>query len=309
MSLRGLLAAAVVLGAGLAALPAGAATPSGPTVFRQAGCGSCHTLAAAGASGNVGVDLDQLKPSAATVAAQVRSGGGGMPSFAGTLSSSQIQAVASWVASVSGKTSTPAAPAATTVAGLQQKHTNADMAAAGRVSLTLGDVALGWTSSPAPTTEQSPVCAAWHPDLAGVVETGAASSDSLQGGKEGPFVSESAWLYKTAAQAQTLWSRVVGKKLIGCLASSVTKGSTADVKFTVRSQDVRELGKTRAAYRVVATAATSGQSVTTYYDLVVVRGGRGVAEITVARVGAPPAPSAETAFAKAVAQRLGAISR
>ena len=192
-------------------------------------------------------------------------------------------------------------------AGLQQKHTSADMASAGRVSLTLGDVALGWTSSPAPAADQSPVCAAWHPDLTGVVETGAATSDSLRGGKEGPFVSESAWVYRTAGQAETFWSRVVGTKLVGCLASSVTHGSTAGVRFTVRSQRVLGLGRRRAAYRVVATAATSGQTVTTYYDLVVVGSGRGVAEITLARIGAPPLPATEAGLADTVARRLGAI--
>ena len=47
----------------------------------SAGCGGCHTLADAGASGAVGPNLDDLKPDAATVAAQVENGGGGMPAF------------------------------------------------------------------------------------------------------------------------------------------------------------------------------------------------------------------------------------
>ena len=68
-------------------------------------CGSCHTLGAAGTSGSVGPNLDQLKPDSATVEQQVRNGGGGMPSFEGSLSSAQIAAVANYVAQNAGKVS------------------------------------------------------------------------------------------------------------------------------------------------------------------------------------------------------------
>jgi outer membrane protein assembly factor BamB/cytochrome c5 len=68
-------------------------------------CGSCHRLGAAGTSGSVGPNLDQLKPDAATVEQQVRNGGGGMPSFEGQLSSAQIKAVANYVAQNAGKVS------------------------------------------------------------------------------------------------------------------------------------------------------------------------------------------------------------
>ena len=46
-------------------------------------CGSCHTMAAAGASGKVGPDMDQLRPGPDLVNAQVTNGGGGMPAFKG----------------------------------------------------------------------------------------------------------------------------------------------------------------------------------------------------------------------------------
>ena len=72
-------------------------TSSGKQVFADAGCGNCHTLKAAGSTGTTGPDLDQLKPTRDQVVAQVKSGGGGMPSFAGNLSSSEIDAVAAFV--------------------------------------------------------------------------------------------------------------------------------------------------------------------------------------------------------------------
>lgn len=75
---------------------------SGSAVFASAGCGGCHTLKAAGASGTVGPNLDQLRPSTATVSQIVRSGGGTMPSFSSQLSDAQIAAVASYVSAVAG---------------------------------------------------------------------------------------------------------------------------------------------------------------------------------------------------------------
>jgi len=61
-------------------------------------CALCHSLAAAGARGTLGPDLDQLRPDAARVEAAVRNGLGVMPAFAGILSEEQIRAVAAYVA-------------------------------------------------------------------------------------------------------------------------------------------------------------------------------------------------------------------
>ena len=59
-------------------------------------------MGAAGTSGQIGPNLDDLKPDAATVEAKVRSGGGGMPSFDGRLSDAEITAVAKYVAENAG---------------------------------------------------------------------------------------------------------------------------------------------------------------------------------------------------------------
>ena len=75
----------------------------GEKIFKGAGCSGCHTLAAAGATGTVGPNLDQLKPALAAVVHQVTVGGGAMPAFKGRLSDAQIQAVAQYVSSNAGK--------------------------------------------------------------------------------------------------------------------------------------------------------------------------------------------------------------
>jgi outer membrane protein assembly factor BamB len=82
----------------------GASLTAGKGVF-NANCASCHTLADANAHGSVGPNLDDLKPDKATVARQVRNGGGGMPAFGGRLSDAQIAQVAAYVAAVAGKSS------------------------------------------------------------------------------------------------------------------------------------------------------------------------------------------------------------
>ncbi len=75
---------------------------SGADVFSTAGCANCHTLKAAGANGRVGPSLDDLKPAEAVVERQVTDGGGGMPSFKGTLTAAQITAVADYVSANAG---------------------------------------------------------------------------------------------------------------------------------------------------------------------------------------------------------------
>jgi len=72
---------------------------AGKAVFTSAGCVNCHTLAAAGATGTVGPNLDDAHPSADKVVERVTEGKGVMPSFKGQLSDQQIQDVAAFVSS------------------------------------------------------------------------------------------------------------------------------------------------------------------------------------------------------------------
>ena len=70
---------------------------AGKSVFGSAGCSGCHTLKAAGASGTVGPNLDQLKPPYARIVLQVTNGGKIMPKFGGQLTPQQIDDVAAYV--------------------------------------------------------------------------------------------------------------------------------------------------------------------------------------------------------------------
>jgi mono/diheme cytochrome c family protein len=81
----------------------GGAAPDGKAIFAEAGCGGCHTLKVAGATGTVGPNLDEAKPSKELVIDRVTNGQGAMPPFKDSLSPEEIQAVADYVvASTSG---------------------------------------------------------------------------------------------------------------------------------------------------------------------------------------------------------------
>ena len=63
----------------------------------KAQCGMCHALQAAGSEGQIGPNLDQLRPSIPQVIWAVTNGIGVMPPFEGTLSSEEIEAVAYFI--------------------------------------------------------------------------------------------------------------------------------------------------------------------------------------------------------------------
>ena len=71
----------------------------------KAACGACHILKAAASEGNIGPNLDILKPSEEQVKLIVTEGLGVMPAFGeeGLLTSEEIDAVSYYVANSSGK--------------------------------------------------------------------------------------------------------------------------------------------------------------------------------------------------------------
>jgi mono/diheme cytochrome c family protein len=102
------------------ALPGAAAAATGSQLFATSGCTGCHTLAAAGATGTGGPNLDQLRPSESAVARQVTYGGPGMPAFGSSLGAANVSILATWVSSVAGSgtsASTAAAAAGGQAAG------------------------------------------------------------------------------------------------------------------------------------------------------------------------------------------------
>jgi len=70
----------------------------GKDVFlNKAMCGSCHALSDAKTVGQIGPNLNQIKPDILRVISAVTNGIGVMPSYEGTLSTQEIEAVAHYV--------------------------------------------------------------------------------------------------------------------------------------------------------------------------------------------------------------------
>jgi len=70
----------------------------GLEVYNQkAMCGSCHTLKAAGSDGEIGPNLDILKPQVSQVILAVTNGIGVMPPWEGILTTQEIEAVAHYI--------------------------------------------------------------------------------------------------------------------------------------------------------------------------------------------------------------------
>ena len=63
----------------------------------KAQCGVCHTLQAAGSVGNIGPNLDQLKPLMSQIIYAVTNGIGVMQAWEGILTDKEIEAVSYYV--------------------------------------------------------------------------------------------------------------------------------------------------------------------------------------------------------------------
>ena len=61
-------------------------------------CATCHTLQDANSYGNIGPNLDEIKPDIMRIVSAVTNGIGVMPAYEGVLSVEEIKAVATYVA-------------------------------------------------------------------------------------------------------------------------------------------------------------------------------------------------------------------
>lgn len=100
-------AALPVTGAPAANDPAAAGSAQldkGRDLFTNYGCGNCHTLGDAGATGHVGPALDgNANLSQDFIVGRVTNGQGMMPSFAGQMSADEINTLAGYIMKVAQK--------------------------------------------------------------------------------------------------------------------------------------------------------------------------------------------------------------
>ena len=71
----------------------------GKQIFLEEGhCATCHTLQDANSYGNIGPNLNEIKPDIMRIISAVTNGTGVMPAYEGQLSTEEIKAVATYVA-------------------------------------------------------------------------------------------------------------------------------------------------------------------------------------------------------------------
>jgi mono/diheme cytochrome c family protein len=70
---------------------------AGEAIYAENGCGGCHTLEAAGSSGNIGPNLDESQPDVELAIDRVTNGAGAMPAFGEQLEPQEIADVAAFV--------------------------------------------------------------------------------------------------------------------------------------------------------------------------------------------------------------------
>jgi hypothetical protein len=188
------------------------------------------------------------------------------------------------------------------------KHTTADTTAARASLVTVSDFGKGWSGKASPQAGLVFGCTGFHPSGQGIVETGAASSATIQYDTIGPFVFQKTSVFATTTQANTYWQRSVTPKLITCVSAVLRAVSRRGVKVTITSQGKLPFSAPlprSAAYRAVGTLASAKNTVRNYVDVIVLEQGRAITAITISSFKIPPPASFEKALAKIVAARLG----
>ena len=70
----------------------------GKNIFLEKGnCATCHTLSDAGSNGDIGPNLNDIKPDVSRVALAVTNGIGVMPAYEGILTPEEIEAVSIYI--------------------------------------------------------------------------------------------------------------------------------------------------------------------------------------------------------------------
>lgn len=169
----------------------------------------------------------------------------------------------------------------------QERFTPADQAKAKALLLTRADLLSGWKQAPPTPDDEDVTCGAFDPDLSDLVLT-ADQEVEFEHAQAGASVYSHASLFKSAAQANAAWSRVMKPALTRCLTQVIREAVGANVKVTFSK--VGRVPYPRLAPRVYAlevnctiSSEETGKSLAISMD--VVQLGRGRADVSVMTIG------------------------
>jgi hypothetical protein len=191
-----------------------------------------------------------------------------------------------------------------TAAGVH--HTTAGNAAAHRALVRPADLGKTWVAGRTPKQPGSLVCGTSVPS--GVIETGSAVSPTYSRGATGPFLSESVYVYSSAAGAARFFPLAAGPGAAACVEKTLASaGASGKVAFTVTTREslsAPRVGVRSAAYRIAGVAAVTAQKVRIYVDVVLLLRGNAISELAVSSFATPVDPATELAVARAATKRL-----
>ncbi len=173
--------------------------------------------------------------------------------------------------------------------------------------LRRADLGGGWrVSAPAATRVPPLTCSRFRPSTKGALQTSAAASPTYAASSAGPFVSQTAYSYATAAQQARVWRAVVRRRLLACVAASLSSASSG-VSTAISSERLMVLPRlpSRGAGYSVSASATSAEVPTEIYlDAVVLGAGQTVTEISVSSLNQRQASTQVLRLARIIARRI-----
>jgi len=193
--------------------------------------------------------------------------------------------------------------------GPRVQHTPADTAKAKGALLRRADFPAGWMTQPPSISGRPAPCKSFSPNESDLVETGAAVSPAFTAPDGFSQVYAVVAIFKTAAQAQADWSRVVRPAMFPCFVALVTKLAPAGSAVSVVSQGAVTVAKQAprtAAYSLVVGVTPKGAqaAVKLYLDVVLLGRGRVEAAAIMVGVGQPYPGDFEATLVSVLAGRL-----
>jgi hypothetical protein len=190
----------------------------------------------------------------------------------------------------------------------KSRPTAAGNAQAKAVVLKLSDLGAGWKTTPGGAGGASELtCPGFNPNQSDLTTIGMAGK-AFESGDGITTVLSRVAVFKSAAEAQASWNRIVRPGMLTCMASRFVEsiaGKDTVVKITSKGRlRVPVAGRRHAAYRIVADVTVSGQTVRAYLDLILQGGGPADSAMLVTSVLQAPPRALESKLAGALARRL-----
>lgn len=190
-------------------------------------------------------------------------------------------------------------------------HTAAGMATAQRALLSHTDLGSRWLAGTTPKKAGSLSCTGGTSQVRGVVEIGAAVTPTYRLSASGPFVSESSFVYNSAAAAGRYFRQAAQPNLSSCLVQMLTGGNTnqavAFIPGTPEPLPTPRLPAAVVAYRIDGQAVATAQKVLVYVDVVVAQRGAAIVEIAYSSFSQPLRAVEEQRIERAAVARLGSL--